>query len=154
MSAPPSTTQSNLSPREEMAVSGAALSEAPWKLAGGAGVVVAGADLALHLVTHLFSFRLEWATALSMGVVAFFAVAGAGALVRSRHSRALRYARTRPWRFAAMPGAAAAIIVFVLTVLHGSSIPGSVFTALWHGALAYGVTGAVGTVVRPRRERA
>jgi len=154
MSAPPSTTQSNLSPREEMAVSGAAMSEAPWKLAGGAGVVVAGADLVLHLVTHLFSFRLEWATALSMGVVAFFAVAGAGALVRSRHSRALRYARSRPWRFAAMPGAAAAIIVFVLTVLHGSSIPGSVFTALWHGALAYGVTGAVGTVVRPRRERA
>jgi len=154
MSAPPSTTQSNLSPREEMAVSGAAMSEAPWKLAGGAGVVVAGADLVLHLATHLFSFRLEWATALSMGVVAFFAVAGAGALVRSRHSRALRYARSRPWRFAAMPGAAAAIIVFVLTVLHGSSIPGSVFTALWHGALAYGVTGAVGTVVRPRRERA
>lgn len=154
MSAPPSTTQSNLSPREEMAVSGAALSEAPWKLAGGAGVVVAGADLVLHLATHLFSFRLEWATALSMGIVAFFAVAGAGALVRSRHSRALRYARSRPWRFAAMPGAAAAVIVFVLTVLHGSSIPGSVFTALWHGALAYGVTGAVGTVVRPRRQRA
>ena len=154
MSAPPSTTQSNLSPREEMAVSGAAMSEAPWKLAGGAGVVVAGADLVLHLATHLFSFRLEWATALSMGVVAFFAVAGAGALVRSRHSRALRYARSRPWRFAAMPGAAAAIIVFVLTVLHGSSIPGSVFTSLWHGAVAYGVTGAVGTVVRPRRERA
>jgi hypothetical protein len=154
MSAPPSTTQSNLSPREEMAVSGAALSEAPWKLAGGAGVVVAGADLVLHLATHLFSFRLEWATALSMGIVAFFAVAGAGALIRSRHSRALRYARSRPWRFAVMPGAAAAIIVFVLTVLHGSSIPGSVFTALWHGALAYGVTGAVGTVVRPRRQRA
>lgn len=154
MSAPPSTFQSNLSPREEMAVSGAAMSEAPWKLAGAAGVVVAGADLVLHLATHLFSFRLEWATALSMGIVAFFAVAGAGALVRSRHSRALRWARSRPWRFAVMPGAAAAIIVFVLTMLHGSSIPGSVYTALWHGAVAYGVTGAVGTVVRPRRERA
>jgi hypothetical protein len=154
MSAPPSTTQSNLTPREEMAVSGAALSQAPWKLAGGAGVVVAGADLVLHLATHLFSFRLEWATALSMGIVAFFAVAGAGALVRSRHTRALRWARSRPWRFAVMPGAAAAIIVFVLAVLHGSSIPGSVFTGLWHGAIAYGATGAVGVVSRPRRERA
>jgi len=152
MSAPPSTTHSNLTPREEMAVSGAALSQAPWKLAGGAGVVVAGADLLLHLAT--FSFRLEWATALSMGIVAFFAVAGAGALVRSRHTRAIRYARSRPWRFAVMPGAAAAIIIFVLTMLHGSSIPGSVFTALWHGAIAYGITGAVGVVTRPRREGA
>jgi len=155
MSAPPSTYQANLSRREEMAVSGAAMSEAPWKLAGATGVVVAGADLMLHLVTHLFSFRLEWATALSMGVVAFFAVAGAGALVRSRHTRALRWARSKPWRFAVAPGAAAAIIVFVLTVLHGSSIFGAGFTALWHGAVAYGVTGAVGSVVRPRRsERA
>ena len=73
-----------------------------------------------------------------MGIVAFFAVAGAGALVRSRHSRALRWARNRPWRFAVIPGAAAAIIVFVLTVLDGSGVLGGAFTALWHGALAYG----------------
>jgi hypothetical protein len=152
MSSPPSTYQSDLSRREEMAVSGAALAEAPWKLAGGAGVVVAGADLVGHLAFHLFSFRLEWATALSMGVVAFFAVAGAGALVRSRRTRAVRWARSRPWRFAAAPGAAAAIVVFVLTVLHGSGIVGSAFTALWHGAIAYALTGVVGTVVRPRRE--
>jgi hypothetical protein len=155
MSAPPKTHQTDLSTREEVAVSGAALSEAPWKLAGAAGVAVAGADLLLHLATHLLSFRLEWATALSMGVVAFFAVAGAGALVRSRHSRALRWARSRPWRFAVAPGIACAIIVFVLTVLHGSDVGGAAFTALWHGGVAYGVTGAVGSVVRPRRtERA
>jgi len=40
MSAPPSTYQANLNRREEIAVSGAALSEAPWKLAGATGVVV------------------------------------------------------------------------------------------------------------------
>jgi len=152
MSAPPSTYQSDLSRREELAVSGAALAEAPWKLAGATGVVVAGADLVTHLAFHLLSFRLEWATALSMGVVAFFAVAGAGALVRTRRTRALRWARSRPWRFAAAPGAAAAIVVFVLTVIHGSGIFGSAFTALWHGAIAYAVTGVVGSVVRPRRE--
>jgi hypothetical protein len=112
MSAPPSTYQSNLSRREEIAVSGAALSEAPWKLAG----------------------------------------AGAGSLVRSRHSRALRWARSRPWRFAALPGAAAAILVFVLTVLDGSGLLGSAFTAVWHGAIAFAVTGVVGSVVRPRRQ--
>ncbi|HSR83323.1 MAG TPA: hypothetical protein VLM11_03990 [Streptosporangiaceae bacterium] len=152
MSAPPSTYQANMSRREEVAVSGAALSEAPWKLAGATGVAVAGADLVGHLALHLFSFRLEWATALSMGVVAFFAVAGAGALVRGRHTRALRWARSRPWRFAVAPGTAAAIVVFVLTILHGSGLLGSAFTALWHGAVAYALTGVVGTVVRPRRE--
>jgi len=152
MSAPPSTYQSDLNRREEVAVSGAALAEAPWKLAGATGVVVAGADLVTHLAFHLLSFRLEWATALSMGVVAFFAVAGAGALVRSKKTRALRWARSRPWRFAVAPGAAAAIVVFVLTVLHGSGIVGSAFTAVWHGAIAYALTGVVGTVVRPRRE--
>jgi hypothetical protein len=152
MSAPPSTYQSNLNRREEVAVSGAALAEAPWKLAGATGAVVAGADLVTHLAFHLLSFRLEWATALSMGVVAFFAVAGAGALVRSKKTRALRWARSRPWRFAVAPGAAAAIVVFVLTVLHGSGVLGSAFTAVWHGAIAYALTGVVGTVVRPRRE--
>ena len=144
----PSTRQTNLSRREEMAVSGAAMSEAPWKLAGAAGIAVTGADM----LAHLAFFHLELFTPLSMGIVAFFAVAGAGALVRSRHSRALRWARNRPWRYAAAPGAAAAILVFVLTVLHGSSIPGSAFTALWHGAIAYGITGMVGSVVRPRRD--
>lgn len=147
MSAPPSTYQANLSTREEVAVSGAALAEAPWKLAGAAGVVATGADMLAHLVF----FHPELFTPLSWGVVAFFAVAGGGALVRSRKSRALRWARSRPWRFAIMPGAAAAITVFALTVLHGSSVFGSAFTAVWHGALAYGVTGVVGSVVRPRR---
>ena len=150
MSAPPSTSESALTRREELAVSGAALSDAPWKLAGAAGMAVAGADLALHLVT----LHLAWAAALSMGAVAFFAVAGAGALVRSRRSRALRWARSRPWRFALMPGAATAIVVFVLTVLHGSGLVGSVYTSLWHGAIAFALTGAAGTVVRPRRTRA
>jgi hypothetical protein len=152
MSAPPSTYKSDLNRREEMAVSGAALSEAPWKLAGATGVVVAGADLLMHLAFHLLSFRLEWAAAFSMGIVAFWAVAGAGALVRGRKSRALRWARSRPWRFAVLPGAAAAIVIFVLAVLDGSGVLGGAFTAVWHGAIAYALTGAVGTVVRPRRE--
>ena len=148
MSAPPSTYQTDLNRREEIAVSGAALSEAPWKLAGATGVAVTGADM----LAHLIFLHPELFSPLSEGVVAFFAVAGAGALVRSRHSRALRWARSRPWRFAVMPGAAAAIVIFALTMLHGSGIFGSGFTALWHGAIAYGVTGAVGSLVRPRRD--
>jgi hypothetical protein len=150
MSAPPSTYQADLSRREEMAVSGAAMSDAPWKLAGTAGVIVTAADM----IAHLIFFHLEFLTPVSLGIAAFFAVAGAGALVRSRHSRALRWARSRPWRFAVMPGAAAAIIVFVLAVLDGSGVLGGAFSALWHGALAYGATGVVGSVVRPRRSQA
>ena len=147
MSAPPNTYQTSLSRKEEMAVSGAAMSEAPWKLAGAAGALVAGGDM----LAHLLFFHLEFLTPVSLGVAAFFAVAGAGALVRTRNSRALRWARRRPWRYAVMPGAATAIIVFVLTtVVHGSGIFGGTFTALWHGALAYAATGVVGTVVRPR----
>lgn len=149
MSAPPSTPHAHLSRREEAAVSSAALAEAPWKLATAAGVVVTGADI----LAHLLFLHLELFAPLSLGVAAFFAVAGAGALVRSRHSRALRWARRSPWRFAVLPGVAAAVIVFVLSVTHGSSIPGSVYTALWHGAISLGVTGAVGSVVRPRRDR-
>lgn len=148
MPAPTSTYQSNLSRREEMAVSGAAMSDAPWKLAAGAGVVVTGADMLVHLAF----FHPELFTPLSWGAVVFFAVAGGGALVRSRRSRALRWARSRPWRFAVAPGFAAAIVVFVLSVIASGSIVGSVWTGLWHGAIAYGLTGAVGAVVRPRRE--
>ena len=151
MSAPPSTYETNLSTREELAVSGAALAEAPWKLAGAAGVAAAGADFLIHLPFHLL--HPEIFTALSMGAVAFFAVAGAGALVRTRHSRALRWARRRPWRYAVMPGAACAIVVFVLAVLHGSGMAGGAFTALWHGALAFGATGVVGSMVRPRQSQ-
>jgi hypothetical protein len=148
MPAPTSTYQADLSRREEMAVSGAALSDAPWKLAAGTGVVVAGADMLMHLVfLHFELFQpLTW------GAVAFFAVAGAGALVRARRSRALRWARRRPWRFAVAPGVAAAIVIFVLSMIDNGGVLGSAFTAIWHGAIAYGVTGAVGAVVRPRRE--
>jgi hypothetical protein len=153
MSAPPSTYEPNLSRREEVAVSGAALAQAPWKVAGAAGVAAAGADFLIHLPFHLF--HPEIFTPLSMGAVAFFAVAGAGALVRTRRSRALRWAHRRPWRFAVLPGAATAIVVFALTVLGGSGIGGGVFAALWHGALAFGATGVVGSLVRPRgRQRA
>jgi hypothetical protein len=150
MSAPPSTYHADLNRREEMAVSGSVLAEAPWKLAGAAGIAVAGADLVLHLIT----LHLAWAAALSMGSVAFSAVAGAGALVRSRRTRALRWALSRPWRYALLPGAGSAAFVFVLTVLQGSWVGGAAFTALWHGALAYGLTGMVGTLVRPRRRSA
>ena len=138
-----------LSRREELAVSSSVLAEAPWGLAAGAGVAVAGGDLVLHLL----AFHLALVSPLSLGAVAFFGVAGGGALLRSRGSRALRWAQRNPWRFAAFPGIACAIVVFVLSMVDSGGLFGSVFTALWHGAAAYGLTGLVGSVGRPRRAR-
>src|SRR3984885_1912466 len=136
-----------LTRREELAVSSSVLSEAPWGLAAGAGVAVAGGDVVLHLL----AWHLAIASPLSLGAVAFFGVAGGGALLRSRGSRALRWAQRNPWRFATFPGIACAIVVFVLSMLDSGHLFGSAFTAIWHGAAAYGLTGPVGSAGRPRR---
>jgi hypothetical protein len=140
----------SMSRREEMSVSGAVLSDAPWALAGVSGAVVAGGDMLLHALT----LHLAIASPLALGAVVFFAVAAAGALLRGRRSRALTWAQRNPWRYAMLPGAACAIVVFVLSMVVDGSIIGSLFTALWHGAAAYGLTGLVGSVGRPRRARA
>lgn len=139
-----------LTRRDEVAVSGAALSQAPWGLAVAAGAVTTVADM----VIHLMAFHFAISSPLALGAVAFFAVAGAGALLRGRHSRALLWAQRNPWRFALLPGIACAAVVFVLSIVAGGGALGSVFTALWHGGAAWGVTGLVGSVGRPRRARA
>src|ERR1700691_2417398 len=151
MSAPTRNDEPGLTRREELSVSSSAMSAAPWKTAGATGAVVAGSDLALHLVGG----HLDVPTALSAGTVALFAVAGGGALVRGQSGRAMRWARTNPWRFAVLPGLATAIVVFVLSVAIGSGgLIGGGFTAVWHGAVVYALTGVVGTVAGSRKRRA
>ena len=71
MSAPTRNEDQELTRRDELAVSSAAMSGAPWKTAGAAGAVVAGGDLVLHLMGG----HLAVPTALSAGAVALFAVA-------------------------------------------------------------------------------
>jgi hypothetical protein len=67
----------------------------------------------------------------------------------------MRWARSNPWRFAVLPGAATAVIVFVLAVVLGSSgLVGGAFDALWHGAITFGLTGLVGTVAGGRKDPA
>jgi hypothetical protein len=150
MSAPTRNDEPGLTRRDELSVSGAAMSGAPWKMAGAAGAVVTGADLVFHLVGG----HLDVPTALSAGTVALFAVAGGGALLRGQSGRAMRWARANPWRFALLPGLAAAVVVFVLSVVIGSSgMIGGTFTAVWHGAVAYGLTGLAGSVAGSRRRR-
>jgi hypothetical protein len=150
MSAPTRSDEPGLTRRDELSVSSAAMSGAPWKMAGAAGVVVTGADLVFHLVGG----HLDVPTALSAGTVALFAVAGGGAVLRGQSGRAMRWARANPWRFAMLPGLAAAVIVFVLSVVIGNSgLIGGTFTAVWHGAVAYGLTGVAGSVAGSRKRR-
>jgi hypothetical protein len=146
MSVPLRNDEPNLTRRDQMTVSTAAMSEVPWGAAVVTGAVVTGADLLLHLTTG----GLGLGSSLSAGTVALFAVAGGGVLVRGRASRAVRWARRNPWQFALLPGVAAAAIVFVLSVVFGGGLFGDAFTAVWHGAIAYGLTGAAGTLSRRR----
>lgn len=143
-------TDQDLSRREEMAVSGAAMSSAPWAGATITGGAVAAADLGLHVINgsiHLSSLS----GSLSAGAAVFIIVAAGGAVLRARGSRAARWVRNNPWRFAVFPAVAAAAIALVLSVLTGGGMVGAIFSGLWHGGAVYGVTGAIGAVARSRK---
>lgn len=146
-------TDQDLSRREEMTVSSAALSAAPWGAATVTGGVVAAGDLGLHVIGSGLGLSAV-SGSVAMGAVAFFVVAAAGALWRARSSRAIRWARSNPWRFAVLPAVAAAAIALVISVLTGGGIIDPVLSGLWHGALTFGLTGAVGAVSKSRKQSA
>jgi hypothetical protein len=150
MSAPTQNDQ-DLSRREEMSVSGAAMSAAPWGAAAATGGVVALGDLGLHVIGAGLGLG-ALSGSVSMGAVAFFVVAAAGALWRGRPSRAIRWARSNPWRFAVMPALACAAIALVLSVVTGGGIIHPVLSGLWHGGVVYGLTGAAGVLTRSRKQ--
>ena len=143
-------TDQDLSRREEMTVSSAAMSAAPWGAAVVTGGVVAAGELGLHVIGGGLGLS-ALSGSVAMGVVAFFVVAAAGALWRARPSRAIRWARSNPWRFAVLPALACAAIVLVLSVVTGGGIIDPVLSGLWHGGLVYGLTGAVGTFSKSRK---
>ena len=149
----PTQTDQDLSRREEIAVSGAAMSGAPWAAATMTGGVVAVGDLGLHLIAAGLGMAAVGGS-LSMGAVAFFVVAAAGALWRARPSRAVRWARSNPWRFAVVPALACAAIALVLSVVTGGGIIDPVLSGLWHGALVYGLTGVAGATSKSRKRTA
>ena len=137
-----------LSRREELAVSGAALSGAPWGAAAATGGVAAVADLGLHLITGNIGLSML-SSPFAFGAMVFFAVAAGGALLRSRPSRALQWARRNPWKFALAPAlACAAVIIPVAMVIGGSGVAGALLSAFWHGLGVFGVTGLAGLMGR------
>ncbi len=151
MSAPTDSEQ-DLSRREEMSVSGAAMSGAPWGAAVVTGGVVAVGDLGLHIIGSGLDLHLSALSgSLAMGAVAFFVVAAAGALWRARPSRAIRWARSNPWRFAVLPALACAAVALVLSVVTGGGVIDGVLSGLWHGGVVYGLTGVAGVTSRSRK---
>jgi hypothetical protein len=151
MSAPTDSEQ-DLSRREEMTVSGAAMSGAPWGAAVVTGGVIAAGDLGLHIIGGFHIGLGSLTGSIAMGAVAFFVVAAAGALWRAKPSRAIRWARNNPWRFAIMPALACAAIALVLSVVTGGGVLGGLWSGLWHGGVVYGLTGAAGLASRSRRK--
>jgi hypothetical protein len=150
MSAPTHSDQ-DLSRREEMTVSSSAMSGAPWGAATVTGGVVAVGDLGLHIIGAGLGMSAV-SGSLSMGAVAFFVVAAAGALWRSRSGRAIRWARNNPWRFAIMPAIAVAAIALVLSIVTGGGVIHPLLSGLWHGGVVYGLTGAAGVVRKSRKQ--
>jgi hypothetical protein len=144
-------TDQDLTRREEMTVSGAAMSAAPWGAAVAAGGVVAVGDLGLHVIGAGLGLG-ALSGSVAMGAVAFFVVAAAGALWRARPTRAIRWARSNPWRFAVMPALACAAIALVLSVVTGGGIIHPVLSGLWHGGLVFGLTGAAGVFTKSRKQ--
>jgi hypothetical protein len=149
----PTQSDQDLSRREEITVSGAAMSGAPWAAATMTGGVVAVGDLGLHLIGAGLGMAAVGGS-LSSGAVAFFVVAAAGALWRARPSRAIRWARSNPWRFAVVPALACAAIALVLSVVTGGGIIDPVLSGLWHGAVVYGLTGVAGATSKSRKRSA
>ena len=149
----PTQNDHDLSRREEMSISGAALSGAPWGAAVLTGGVVAAGDLGLHVIRGGLGLSAV-SGSLAMGAVAFFVVAAAGALWRARPSRAIRWARSNPWRFAILPALAVAAIAVVLTVVTGGGVLHGVVSGLWHGGLAFGLTGVAGMASKSRQKDA
>jgi hypothetical protein len=150
MSAPTHSEQ-DLSRREEMSVSGEAMSGAPWGAAVVTGGVVAAGDLGLHIIGGFHLGLSSLSGSLAMGAVAFFVVAAAGALWRDQLGRAIRWARSNPWRFAILPAIACAAVALVLSVVTGGGVIDGVLSGLWHGGLVYGLTGVAGMTSRSRK---
>ena len=126
------------------------MSGAPWGAAVVTGGVVAAGDLSLHVIGSGLGIG-ALSGSLALGAVAFFVVAAAGALWRARPSRAIRWARSNPWRFAVLPAAACAIVALVLSVVTGGGIIDGVWSGFWHGGVVYGLTGIAGATSKSRK---
>ncbi|WP_328672889.1 hypothetical protein OG905_18060 [Streptomyces sp. NBC_00322] len=144
--------------RRRLAIASATLG--PWRAAAAVGGLGGGVALALGAIDDGIGLGML-AGALSVALMLFFMVGGAGAVLGDAPSaagaadtdrRIRRWAAAHPWRVAAVPGALmVASDVVVRQVLTSQGFFGSLWEGLWRGALVVGVVGVVGRVSRGRR---
>ena len=150
-----SEDMNEISRRDEVSLSGAALRGAPWKAAAIGGGATAAASFGLGVLLP-GSADLVWA--LGLGISVFALVAAIGAVSKPNEGdRVTRQARLwalkHPWKFALLPAAIAAVLDYpVQLVLDGEGVFGSAFQSIWHGALVYLIAGVL-TLTRQGRAR-
>jgi hypothetical protein len=141
-----------LTRREEMSLSGAALRGAPWKTAAIGGAAVGAGGFVLDLLDG--SVDLSWSAGLAISL--FTLIAAIGAVSRpDQGDRVTRQARAwslrHPWRFSLYPAAGAAILLYpVQLILDGDGVFGAAWSAAWGGALIYLISGLITLGLRGR----
>jgi hypothetical protein len=138
--------------KRQLAVASATLG--PWRPAAAVGAIGGGVSLALDTVGGHFGLA-PVAGALSVALMLFFLVGGAGAVL-SRASGTdhgiRRWARAHPWQVAAVPAGGVLITDFLVRqILTSEGFFGSLWDGLWRAALVGAVVGVVGSVSASRR---
>ncbi|MEU6721692.1 hypothetical protein ABZ897_60525 [Nonomuraea sp. NPDC046802] len=145
-----------ISRRDEISLSGAALRGAPWKAAAVGGGAVSAVSFGLGALTG--SADLVWALGLGIGLFALIAAIGAVSKP-DEGDRVTRQARLwslrHPWKFALLPAGITAVLDYPLQlVLDGDGVFGAAWDALWHGALVYLIAGIITFAMRGRAQSA
>ncbi len=126
----------------------------PWRAAAAVGALGGGVSFGLSLIGGHFGLGML-ASALSVGLMLFFVVGGAGAVLGrggGTDRRIRRWARRHPWQVAAVPAGAMLVSDFVLRqVLTAQGFFGSLWDGVWRAALVAAVVGVVGSVSADRR---
>lgn len=141
-----------ISRRDEVSLSGAALRGAPWKAAALGGGIGTAASLGLGLLTG--GPDVVWA--LGLGISLFALIAAIGAVSKPNEGdRVTRQARLwslrHPWKFSLLPAGIVAVLDYpVQLVLDGGGVFGSAWDALWHGALVYLIAGVLTLTMQGR----
>ncbi|WP_181449266.1 hypothetical protein [Nonomuraea aridisoli] len=145
-----------ISRRDEVSLSGAALRGAPWKAAAIGGGVVSATSYGLGLVTG--GGDLSWA--LGLGISLFALIAAIGSVARPQEGdRVTRQARLwslqHPWKFSLLPAGIAAVLDYpVQLVLDGEGVFGAAVDSVWHGALVYLIAGILTLTMKGRAQSA
>ncbi|MFD0329974.1 hypothetical protein ACFQZC_21585 [Streptacidiphilus monticola] len=142
-----------MSRRESGTLAVASTSLGPWKTAAAVGAVGGAAALGIDLISLHWSLSILAGPA-GIGLFLFFLVGGAGSVLTKKGGdrRLRRWAAEHPWQTAAVP-AAGLFVTNTLTEYFLSTSSGvfsSIFTALWHAIILFGIVGVVGAVAGSR----